>query len=447
MDNNTNNIREYKHIDAEALAAGAPPPSRFFVENVMTMVYAKSTTDARPMRRKVPSVIMVAALILVVLTAAAVAIGLSRSKQSDVVNTARQAMISEYGFTPTTLAVFGIDTKQDGDTWTVTFTSIYSAAINPDKTGIYEVAIKNGMKPEITWTHGDAEGWTPAQIQMALEKQRADLLASSANNPYVTPTPKPSVDTLDETDRAIVRAADRMMAEKYKMAPETINAFSREILRSDDLAANNLILVRYSPSKEFFPQGCTYFWRIGEYTVSVDAKANEAVSANWDNEHWDAAIYNAYGKDDWANAPIYPAQVLPYVIEFTETLAPILAKYPADATVYDMGFEDAAAFMQLYRDAGFSETDYPHRLPKEGELQYDAAIAIARQALIEDMNLTNEKLDASDLLVMYYYPTPGVGQWMIQYQYRDDKNEVGYTVILDAQGEILQTLAETGANG
>jgi hypothetical protein len=154
----------------------------------------------KPMKKKLTAGLALAIVLMVLTATAFAAYVLIWSPQADAESRARQALADAYGLTPETLGCFIANTRQDGDTWTVTFTG---DGFNPGILGSYTVVITGGVA-EASWTHDDVDRaewengglsapvWGQPQIAEALRNTEAANEAQAAFlsvNPTAPPTP------------------------------------------------------------------------------------------------------------------------------------------------------------------------------------------------------------------------------------------------------------------
>lgn len=150
-----------------------------------------------PMKKKLTAGLALA-IVLVILTATAfAAYMLLWSPQADAQSRARQALSDAYGLTPETIGCFIADARQNGDTWTITFTG---EGFNPGLLGTYTVVL-TGDSATASWSHDD--------VDKALW-QSGDLLAPVWGQPQI-------VKALHDT-----HAANAAQAELLKDTPVDI---------------------------------------------------------------------------------------------------------------------------------------------------------------------------------------------------------------------------------
>ncbi len=149
-------------------------------DQVMKRIQNQNEKRTRPVGKLLRPALVIC-LVLVLLSATALAVGLGFSPRYSIARQARNALHERYGLTDEMLDLFVSRTVQDGDAWTVSFTE---AAMNEEAIGAYTVTKEAGGKPVAAWTHdgtdpavyaGDsltASVWGPGQLQNALQLRK-----------------------------------------------------------------------------------------------------------------------------------------------------------------------------------------------------------------------------------------------------------------------------------
>lgn len=149
-------------------------------DQVMKRIQRQNEKGTRPLGKLLRPALVIC-LVLVLLSATALAVGLGFSPRYSIARQARDALHERYGLTDEMLDLFVSRTEQDGDAWTVSFTE---AAMNAEAIGAYTVTKEAGGKPVAAWTHdgtdpavyaGDsltASVWGPGQLQNALQLRK-----------------------------------------------------------------------------------------------------------------------------------------------------------------------------------------------------------------------------------------------------------------------------------
>lgn len=446
-----------KHIDTAALASNVPPASPAFRAATMARLQAMADQEAFPVKRKLSTTILIAALILVLLTATAFALGLFRTAEADAMYRARQSLSETYGLTPATLGMFRQQAIRQGNIWTVTFSADDTESSN-GKMGVYTVTMEDGSAPIATWTHDDVDAdvwksgdmdapvWGQEQMMQSLILKRDALNTYVEEHAGVVPDNQelqPMTDLSAEQQAAIVDIAKQAMIDEFGFTEKMLMLFTVDIVPSEEHGEAYGVAV-FGP--DYAQDPANLQMQLGYYYITVEVETGKMLKSMWIWEnHW---IGKSYTKNNWGTASAYHVSILPWVLELYEKINEIGSRYAPGATVYDYSYEDAVAYDQLFRDAGFSAAMYPRALPGSQDISYDKALAIAKQALMEEMSLTEEKLNAANLMAEYSIADPDEPIWSFGFYTNADGFDVVYAVTLDVRtGEILGTFCNTGGNG
>lgn len=157
------------------------------------------------MKKKLTTSLVVAiALVLASITALA-AIVLTRSPQADALTRARAALSEKYGLSHDALGIFNMTDSQEGDTWTVVFTS---DTFHPRLVGEYKVVLEKDSAAS-SWTYDNEDKtvweqaglkspvWGQAQIAEALRDPDA---ASQINMALYQESPVPPNPNMPEPE-------------------------------------------------------------------------------------------------------------------------------------------------------------------------------------------------------------------------------------------------------
>lgn len=212
-----------KNISATTVRNNLPTPSEEFFAATMTRLEHLATREAKPMKRKAFSSILVAAVVLVMLAATAfAAYTLTRSKQADAISKARAALTADYGLTSETIGLFFAEASQDDDGWTIIFRP---EGYHPSLLGEYTVILSNDKTPETSWTHDavdpsvwqdgslDSPVWGQPQMRNALlDPKAASAISANMDWSSVPTRQMPSPDRMPKKGEAycldeIVRVA------------------------------------------------------------------------------------------------------------------------------------------------------------------------------------------------------------------------------------------------
>lgn len=177
--------------------------------------------------------------------------------------------------------------------------------------------------------------------------------------------------------------------------------------------------------------------RMGVYTVSLDEQGN-AVDAQWSLDKADAT----YTDGRWATAKAYDAAILTQVLTLLDQNAPIIARYPEETSDW-FSAEDAAAYDERMRAAGFSAETYNHCLPN-GVIDEAAAKQLAVDALCEAYGISPAETKAWTLWAEFV--TDAGGMWHIHVS-GTGAYATGYVMIQAQTGEILGATLDSIAIG
>ena len=170
----------------------------------------------------------------------------------------------------------------------------------------------------------------------------------------------------------------------------------------------------------------------------MDAISGDTQKANWSLDGIEDT--SAYTENDWSNAKAYDAHILPWVLQLLAKNKPIIAKYPEDQREW-FSVEDAAAYDQAFRDAGFNADAYNHALPKNGDLTADQARTIALQAMQKEYGMTRDQLKAYTLTTEYVLNHGG--EWLIGFY---GKQGMGNVELNAVTGEIQEINLDSAAS-
>lgn len=184
---------------------------------------------------------------------------------------------------------------------------------------------------------------------------------------------------------------------------------------------------------------------IGEYNIKLNAQADKVLSAQWSLQDIDNKTYD---RSTWGQAKAYAGYILPWLEELMEKSSAI---YKAADDEYFLNVEEAFRHDQLFREAGFPETHYNAGLPGKEDLNEQAAVNLALEALYSIYNLPANDQECFDLIWPSYMlksnDQPFQSQepfWIISFHRGDGI----YVVALDAKtGQILHVNYDPLASG
>jgi hypothetical protein len=179
--------------------------------------------------------------------------------------------------------------------------------------------------------------------------------------------------------------------------------------------------------------------RLGEYRAQLDAQSGEVLAISWSLEGTEET--ERYTQSDWAQAKAYDSRILPWVLKLLSQNQGIITRYPDEQTDR-FSVEDAAAYDQAFRDAGFDASGYNHGLPKKGDLTAEAGLALAKQALQAAYRLTEAQLGAYELTTEYLLNNGG--EWRVGFAGYDS---FGFVTLEAATGEIQMVALDSDVGG
>ncbi|MDR0898668.1 MAG: hypothetical protein LBN04_12555 [Oscillospiraceae bacterium] len=404
-------------------------------ENQKLQLYQQMQEEELPVKRKLSTSIVIVALLVALLSGAALAaVSAARSQEAVIIRQAREVLMEKYGFTPATLGLFGGVLTRDGNGWTYALTPYPGDGFDQERMGTYSVTLIEG-KPQATWSHDDADAdqaWGQAQMLETLRQKRAafeERQAFLASAPEAEATEAPVNPNKVPVEAAWLEAADQALMDQYGFTAETLALLGRKAVSSEMNEEGNIDVI-YSAKDGVMPLKISQM--VGLYFVTLDPASGDILSVGWSDAHvWEDKDYT---QSNWGSAPTLHAKLFPFAMALMKEADALSA---ADKDAYD----------QLFRDAGFpDEVDY-RLVIEEGDLPYDEAMAIARQALMEEMKLTEAVLEKSG-----WYAEKSTFAHVPYYIFRtyvvEDGIGADYAVYMNSQtGEVLSVDVDTGGEG
>lgn len=450
-------------------------------------VLSAAKGEQTPMKKKLSvSFALILGLVLIT-TAAALAIGYTQSQQYTDMVAARSALMDRYSLTTDMIALFDTKTEEANGVTTVTFTASGSSFSNPEAIGIYTAVLDSSGNATVSWSHDGADPaswadagltspvWGVPQLAQMLSRytaytqwwadhDRADVYALPAaqrkalfdelralvaplelaeipgDEPAQTAAPAatPVVSFSFDVASGIARQA---LYDHYALTGDMLSLFT-EVQSLDMQDGGPVHTVAYLPVTAANSKLADWRWidtlseKLGVYIVQIDAASGTVLDLTWSLEGKGA---ETFAKTNWADAPAYSADILPDVLSLLRQNEAIILKYPEDQREW-FSVEDAAAYDQAFRDAGFDAAAYNHALPRDTDVTARNAVELARAAMADGYALTDEQLDKFEITVEYVLD--GGGSWQIGFYGSDG---MGYVTLNAATGEIQMVSLVSGA--
>lgn len=408
-----------------------------------------------------------AALVLALITAAAVAAGLTRSARYDAKRLAYQALEEKYGFTTDMESFFTCTAEEKDGQTVVTYRANKDVGDFAWKLGDYTVTIRNGQA-EASWSNdGEAVGsdfssdvWNTALLARGIARRRAgeewyeitgetlERLGGAEQEDVLVPDGLDGARLADESESDVLKARKEVLG-KYGLTKENLALFDAwklmengktQIIFVPNISAeDDGILLEIDDETAADRAFSRHSERMGRYMVEFGE--NGAVqSVIWTH---DGEELPDVTETTWGRANVYDAKCLTELEKLLADLQAIRADYPDDG--WTRTPEGDAALDARRVAAGFSAARYNHVLPEPGMLTEQDALALARQALESDGGLSADVLNDPES-EMYAVCTQEDGKtvWTVWHH-----NAVGIcAVAIDAaDGTILDMIIDTGMAG
>ena len=408
-----------------------------------------------------------AALVLALITAAAVAAGLTRSARYDAKRLAYQALEEKYGFTTDMESFFTCTAEEKDGQTVVTYRANKDVGDFAWKLGDYTVTIRNGQA-EASWSNdGEAVGsdfssdvWNTALLARGIARRRAgeewyeitgetlERLGGAEQEDVLVPDGLDGARLADESESDVLKARKEVLG-KYGLTKENLALFDAwklmengktQIIFVPNISAeDDGILLEIDDETAADRAFSRHSERMGRYMVEFGE--NGAVqSVIWTH---DGEELPDVTETTWGRANVYDAKCLTELEKLLADLQAIRADYPDDG--WTRTPEGDAALDARRVAAGFSAARYNHVLLEPGMLTEQDALALARQVLESDGGLSADVLNDPES-EMYAVCTQEDGKtvWTVWHH-----NAVGIcAVAIDAaDGTILDMIIDTGMAG
>ncbi len=231
---------------------------------------------------------------------------------------------------------------------------------------------------------------------------------------------------------SVTVTANQALKDKYGLTDGTIGLFVKQATQTGDEWTVDYIPDGYAPAL------------LGQYRVLV--KDGKATDATWSYDDTDVDWQNSEG----LASPVWGQKQMAYALTHPDEASAVSAPRYEQASALPTPPPD-----RQDGDAWWmGELVYPAE-PTADDLTKEQAVAIARQALMEEYGLTAADLDGAvqrgedaDDETLFYTRESGNPVWTLGFWLVKDGVEMDIGVVVDARtGEILLTNLMTGGNG
>ena len=350
-----------------------------------------------------------AALVLALITAAAVAAGLTRSAGYDAKRLAHRALEEKYGFTQDMDSYFLCTVEERNGQTVVTYRANEDVGDFAWKLGDYTVTIQDGQAAAGWSGDGEAVGsdfssdvWNTALLARGIARRRAgeewyeitgetlERLGGAEQEDVLVPDGLDGARLADESESDVLKARDAVRA-KYGLTEENLALFDAWELIEDEKkqivfvpnipAEDDGILLEIDDETAADRAFSRHSERMGRYMVEFGENgAVQSVIWTHDGEELPDVTEATRGR-----ANVYDAKCLTELEKLLADLQTLRVEYPDDG--WTRTPEGDAALDARRVAAGFSAARYNHVLPEPGMLTEQDALALARQVLESDGGL------------------------------------------------------------
>ena len=380
--------------------------------------------------------VAVLAVLMVLATATALAVGLSYSRQVEVKRIAREAVMQTYGLDGETIALFAERAQEEDGRWIITYSTEMQHPM-----GIYTATIETDGSARVQWSLEGVEGaWGQKELTAFLEQKLTEyrqmqaeesLSAGSTDAPIPLPTSVPGARL---TQPQAIQAADEKLIDVFGFSARALSAFKPEAGYE-----NGMWTVVYSANEWHWPDGMLSE-KAGTYTVTVKDASGEALQAAWSLEGRESRTVT---RETLGTADVYDAQCMEWVQELRTEHEEVYTAY--EEVPGHLPVEEVARLDGLMVAAGFDPARYNHVLPEGDDMSYEQAVELTAQALQSQYGVSREVFDASVLAYGDLTQQAEGRQWYFWVQ--NQQLLCSWTVVLDARtGEILDMTTDTLAS-
>ena len=377
------------------------------------------------------------ALLMVLVTATALAVGIRMSRQVEIKSIAREAVMKNYGLDQQSIAMFAEHAVENGGVWTVTY-----GTWKPYDAGEYTVVIAPDGRTETTWSMENVDGaWgqeeIAAYIQQKNEKVHQQIALEAAMGiqtaePVPSPTPVPGAKM---THQQAVNAANEALKQQYRFQDKGLAEF-----KANAGFENGVWHVKYQANGWHWKDGYLSE-KTGSYLVKIDDASGKTTEVQWNIAAEDP---NTYTRETFGKAKVYDAQCMEWVAEIHTQFKD--AYTAAETSRWPVPVEEMARLDGLMISAGFDPAKYNHILPGENDLTLEEALDLAAKALKDTYGISREIIDECNYAYTDFTQEKTHRQWYFWIQ--SNELQMGWQVTLNAEtGEILDMVQEAFAAG
>ncbi len=181
--------------------------------------------------------------------------------------------------------------------------------------------------------------------------------------------------------------------------------------------------------------------KVGKYAILLEGQTGEALSSTWE-------LQQQYAKqgacEPWREAVLWSAYEYNCYARLRTAAKAILDEVDG---LWDMSFEQRAAYDTLYRNAGYDRTQYYHGTPGVLDMPLDGAIEAAKQAVKKNCKIKDDEV--AQAVISYDFDVSDATQykWIIRIAFEGGRDEL-YTVEIDSSsGTIISIKKQQASNG
>ena len=269
-------------------------------------------------------------------------------------------------------------------------------------------------------------------VEFSSETKTVDLCAHYVNQVYIPPQPHTEEEISVKVEPVIpdhlVEDAKEALKEGYGLTDNALRFFDTTVIAVNDgweiVFKSNTINPR----------------TVGTYTVFYSQAGNCVEKTEWEFD----SIYPHQEKQKyWKDNEIWGPHEMNCFAQLRIAGRTIVNEAGGEN---HMSFEQQAEYDRLYREAGYSRTQYYHGTPGIRDITFEDALSKAKAAVANKWHISQEELDSCDVIYEFDVSDPDQYVWRIRFLI--DNGEKMYTVELDSEtGNILKRYVGVGTNG